>query len=183
MKKTENPWKKISGSIVYENNWIRVEDHKVINPSGNEGIYGKIHFKNMAVGIIPIDKENYTWLVGQYRYPLNQFSWEIPEGGGIFGTDYLDAAKRELKEETGLVAANWKEILRMHLSNSVSDEEAIIYLAEDLTQEQAQPDETEYGLEVKRLPFSDALRMTIKGDITDSMSVAGILTVARLKRW
>ncbi|HEX9649007.1 MAG TPA: NUDIX hydrolase [Cyclobacteriaceae bacterium] len=183
MKKAVNPWKKISGSIVYENNWICVEDHKVINPSGNDGIYGKIHFKNVAVGIIPIDEENYTWLVGQYRYPLNQFSWEIPEGGGIIGGDYLEAAKRELKEETGLVAGNWKEIQRMHLSNSVSDEEAIIYLAENLTQEQAQLDETEYGLEVKRLPFSDVLSMVSTGEITDSISVAGILTVARLKRW
>src|ERR1700760_4120628 len=130
----ENPWQIISEKVVYDNPWIGVTEYQVINPSGNPGIYGKVHFKNFAIGIVPLDAEMNTYLVGQYRFVLNQYSWEIPEGGGPFTADPLDSAKRELLEETGLKAFILTEIQRMHLSNSVTDELCIIYLAQDLQQ-------------------------------------------------
>src|SRR5690606_12738410 len=125
------------------NKWINLTEYDVINPRGGHGIYGKIHFKNLAIGILALDENRNTWLVGQYRFAPDQFSWEIPEGGGPLGIDPLESAKRELLEETGLSAKKWQEVQRMHLSNSVSDEFAIIYLAQDLEQGEAQPEETE----------------------------------------
>src|SRR5210317_1777933 len=121
MKESVNPWKKLGEIVVYDNPWIRVEEHKVLNPKKGEGIYGKVCFKNRAIGILPIDKEFNTWLVGQYRYTLNEYSWEIPMGGGLLEEDPLSAAKRELKEETGLSAGKWTNVLRIHTSNSVTD--------------------------------------------------------------
>ena len=170
----DNPWKTLKEEVRYENPWIRLEHHEVLNPSGGAGIYGKAHFKNLAIGIIPIDEDDNTWLVGQYRYPLKSYSWEIPEGGGPLGIDPLDSAKRELLEECGLVANEWNFLLEMHLSNSVSDERALIYEARGLEQKQAEPEETEQ-LQIRRLAFNDAVEMVMKGEITDSMSVAGIL--------
>lgn len=169
-----NPWKTKSIKTAYQNNWIEVEHHEVVNPSGNDGIYGKVHFKNLAIGIIPIDENNNTWLVGQYRYPINQYSWEIPEGGGKIGVEPLESAKRELLEECGLIATEWTEILQMHLSNSVSDELAIIYTAKGLTQTEAQPEDSEQ-LQLKKVSLKNAIQMVLDGKITDSMSVAALL--------
>lgn len=169
-----NPWITIESHKVYENNWIGLTEHQVINPSGGRGIYGEVHFKNYAIGILPLDQDMNTWLVGQYRYPLKHYSWEIPEGGGPLAEDPLASAKRELAEETGLEAGQWMEIQRMHLSNSVSNELAIIYLATDLKEGISAPEETE-ELQVKKLPFEEAYQMVIDGTITDSMSVAAIL--------
>ncbi len=171
-----NPWKTLSEKELYDNAWINVSEHQVINPSGNHGIYGKVHFKNKAIGIIPIDFDGNTWLVGQYRYTLNEYSWEIPMGGGSISEEILISAKRELKEETGLVAKKWNNILRIHTSNSVTDEEGFVFLAEDLTQEETAFEETE-KLEIKKLPFSEAMDMVINGSITDSISIAGLLKV------
>ena len=171
-----NPWKTLSEKELYDNAWINVSEHQVINPSGNHGIYGKAHFKNKAIGIIPIDFDGNTWLVGQYRYTLNEYSWEIPMGGGSISEEILISAKRELKEETGLVAKKWNNILRIHTSNSVTDEEGFVFLAEDLTQEETAFEETE-KLEIKKLPFSEAMDMVINGSITDSISIAGLLKV------
>ncbi len=176
---TVNPWQTLSDKIVYENPWIRLTEHNVINPGGGAGIYGKVHFKNLAIGILPIDNEGHTWLVGQYRYPLNQYSWEIPEGGGVHGTDPLESAKRELKEETGIIAGVWTEIQRMHLSNSVSDELGIIYLAKELQFGTSEPEETE-RLTIRKLPFQQAVEMVLNGMITDSLSVAAILKARML---
>jgi len=117
-----------------ENPWISLEEHQVINPRGGEGIYGKVHFKFKALGIIPLDEEWNTWLVGQYRYALNEYSWEIPMGGGVLDVDILESAKRELNEETGLRASKWENILRIHTSNSVTKEEGFVFLAQDLTE-------------------------------------------------
>lgn len=169
-----NPWKTLNSELKYDNNWISLTEHQVINPSGGNGIYGEVHFKNLAIGILPLDENYNTWLVGQYRYPLKAYSWEIPEGGGILGVDPLESAKRELLEETGLSARNWMEIQRMHLSNSVSDELAIMYVATDLIEGIAMPEETEQ-LVIKKLPFNEAYEMVLNGIITDSMSVACIL--------
>jgi ADP-ribose pyrophosphatase len=170
----KNPWDIKESRAIYENNWIQLTEFNVINPSGGQGIYGKVHFKNLAIGIIPLDEERNTWLVGQYRFPTDAYSWEIPEGGGPFHEEPLEAAKRELAEETGLRAAHWQEIQRMHLSNSVSDEESLIYVATGLTAGTAEPEETE-ALTVRKLKFEEAYQMVLNGQITDSMSVAGIL--------
>ena len=172
----QNPWKTLNSEVKYDNNWIKVTEHKVINPSGGNGIYGEIHFKNLAIGILPLDEDYNTWLVGQYRFPLKAYSWEIPEGGGPLGEDPIESARRELLEETGLSAKNWKEIQRMHLSNSVSNELSIIYVATDLIQGIAMPEETEQ-LMVKKLPFNEAYQMVLNNEITDSMSIAAILKV------
>ncbi len=177
----QNPWTTLSAREVYTNNWITVEEHDVINPAGGKGLYGKVHFKNKAIGIIPIDAEGNTWLVGQFRYTLNAYSWEIPEGGGPLGTEPLESAKRELKEETGLTANRWQLLMRLHTSNSVTDEEAFIFLAEDLETGVHELEETEADLVVKKLSLREAVEMVLNGEITDSMSVAGLLKVAKIK--
>ena len=170
----ENPWKITSEKNIYDNPWISLTEYDVINPSGNPGIYGKVHYKNRAIGVLPLDADMNTYLVGQYRFVLEQYSWEMPEGGGIMTDDPLDAAKRELLEETGLKANNWTEILRMHLSNSVSDELSIIYIARDLQQFEAEPEDTEQ-LIVHKLPFAKVYQMVSNGEITDAMTVAAVL--------
>ena len=175
----QNPWKVLTEKTIYDNSWINLTEYDVINPGGGKGIYGKVHFKNTAVGVMVLDDQFNTYLVGQYRFTLNAYSWEIPEGGGPLGTDPLDSAKRELLEETGLIAAEWNHLLTMHLSNSVSDELGIVYLARDLKQGIAEPEETEQ-LKVKKIPFSEAVAMVENGLITDSMSVAVIYKVQLL---
>ena len=177
-----NPWTTLNNRSVYENKWIKVEEHQVINPSGGKGIYGKVHFKNKAIGIIPLDHDDNTWLVGQWRYPLGEWSWEIPEGGGAISDDPLLSAQRELREETGLIASKWTMIQRTHLSNSVSDEEGFVFLAEQLEQGEADLEETEGDLEIKKVPLVEALQMVLDGRITDSLSVMGLLKVAQLRR-
>lgn len=172
----ENPWKTLSEKNMYDNPWINVTEYQVLNPSGNPGIYGKVHFKNVAIGVIPLDGELNTYLVGQYRYVLNQYCWEIPEGGGPEGSDPLESAKRELLEETGLKASEWTEILQMHLSNSVSDELSIIYLARGLEQHEAEPEDTEELL-VNKVPFEEVYQMVCRGEITDSVTIAAVLKV------
>jgi len=176
MNEADNPWTILAAKPVYDNPWINVTEFDVINPSGGKGIYGKVHFKNKAIGILPLDEAMNTWLVGQYRFTLNAYSWEIPEGGGPAGTSALDAAKRELLEETGLAAGEWTKLMDFHLSNSVSDEYGEIFLARQLTQYEAAPEETEQ-LQIRKLPFNDAYAMVEDGKITDSMSVAAIQKV------
>jgi 8-oxo-dGTP pyrophosphatase MutT (NUDIX family) len=175
----QNPWKVLTEKTIYDNAWITLTEYEVINPGGGKGIYGKVHFKNTAVGVLVLDDELNTYLVGQYRFTLNAYSWEIPEGGGPIGTDPMDSAKRELLEETGLIATQWDHLLTMHLSNSVSDELGIVFLARGLHQGQSEPEETEQ-LMVKKLPFSEAAAMVENGLITDSMSVAAIYKVQLL---
>ena len=176
MNEQLNPWQVLEEKKIYENPWIKLTEFDVINPSGGKGIYGKVHFKAIAVGALALDEELNTYLVGQYRFPLDCYSWEIPEGGGAFGVDPVDSAKRELLEETGLMATDWTQIVEMHLSNSVSDEYSVIYLARGLKQGTASPEETEQ-LQVKKLPFEEVYQMVERGEITDSISVAAILKV------
>jgi len=172
----ENPWQISSEKVVYDNPWIGVTEYQVINPSGNPGIYGKVHFKNLAIGVVPLDSEMNTYIVGQYRFVLNQYTWEIPEGGCPLGTDPFESAKRELLEETGLKASKWTEIQRTHLSNSVTDELSIIYLAQDLQQFEPEPEDTEQ-LIIKKVPFDEVYRMVCDGEITDSVTVAAVLKI------
>ena len=175
---TENPWTKLSSRDIYENPWIKIREDQVLNPSGKNGIYGVVSFKSKAIGVIPIDENGFTWLVGQYRYPLDEYSWEIPEGGGPLHENPLEAAKRELKEETGYVAGKWTFLARMHTSNSVTDEEALIFVAEDLIAGESEPEETEQ-LVVRKVHLSQAVEMVMNNEITDSMSVYGLLKIAR----
>ena len=177
----KNPWTTLSGEVKYDNPWITVTEFQVINPSGGKGIYGKVHFKNKAIGIIALDNELNTWLVGQYRYTLDAWHWEIPEGGGLLNEEPLASAKRELREETGLIAKSWSEVMRVHTSNSVTDEEGHIFLAEDLEEGSSDLEATEADLKVWKLPLKEALNMALDGKITDSMSVMAILKVARMK--
>lgn len=178
-KKTDNPWQTIDKQIIYDSPWIIVHHHDVITPTGTKGIYGYVEFKHIAVGIIPIDKDGNTWLVGQYRYPNKEFTWEIPEGGAKKTELPVEGAKRELLEECGISAKNWEMICEMRLSNSASDEIAYLFVATDLDFTAATPDETE-DLIVKKVTFQKAYEMVMSGEITDSMSIAGILKYAHL---
>jgi 8-oxo-dGTP pyrophosphatase MutT (NUDIX family) len=174
-----NSWKTLTSSLVYESAWIAVNRHETINPAGNPAIYSVVNFKNLAIGIIPLSEDGYTWLVGQWRYPLNAYSWEIPEGGGPLGEEPIKTAERELKEETGIVAKKFEEIMQLHLSNSATDEHAFLFLATDLSFEESEPEETE-DLQVKKVHINEAFDMVLKGEITDAISVAAIFKVKYL---
>lgn len=171
-------WQKLSSKTVYDNPWITVVEDRVINPGGGKNDYGVVHFKNIAVAIVPLDGAGNTWLVGQERYTLGAYSWELPMGGAPDGEEPLAAAKRELKEETGLTAKRWSQVMRLHTSNSVTDEEGIVFVAEELEEGEPDFDEVE-DLQIRRLPLSDALDMVCRGEITDAISVAALLRVTR----
>jgi 8-oxo-dGTP pyrophosphatase MutT (NUDIX family) len=173
-----NPWQTRETKDIYDNPWISVHEHQVIQPDGKPGIYGVVHFKNKAIGVLAIE-DDHIYLVGQYRYPLQSYSWEIPEGGCPDDEDPLDAAQRELFEEAGVKASSWLELGRAHLSNSVSDEEAIFYLATGLTVGQAEPDGCE-DLVAKKVTVKEAVGMAMNGEITDALSVIAIMHYALL---
>ncbi len=175
----QNPWKTVAKQEVYSNPWISVSHRDVITPSGTAGIYGVVHFKNLAVGIVPLDQDNNTWLVGQFRYPLNLYSWEIPEGGCPEGTSPLESAQRELLEETGITAKKWTPILDFYISNSVTDERALAFIARDLTFGEARPEETE-ELQIKKLPFGEVYEMVMRGEITDSLSMISVMKIKQM---
>ncbi len=170
-------WKKLGSRVVYDNPWITVYEDHVVNPGGGENQYGYVHFKNKAVAIVPLDDEGNTWLVGQDRYTLGTYSWEVPMGGAALDEEPIDAAKRELKEETGLNAAKWTNIMHLHTSNSITDEEGFVFLAENLSKGEPEFEETE-KLEIRKLSLNHALEMVNRGQITDAISVAAILKIA-----
>ena len=169
----DNPWRTSASRVVYDNPWIRLREDQVVRPDGAPGIYGVVHFKHIAVGVLPVEEEH-VYLVGQYRYPLGRYSWEIPEGGCPEGEDPLEAARRELEEETGLRAERWEKMGEAHLSNSVSDELAVWYLATGLSQGQHSPEGTEQ-LSVRRVPLREAWRMAQAGEITDAISLLALM--------
>jgi 8-oxo-dGDP phosphatase len=177
---TDNPWVRRARRVAYENPWITVWHDEVLRPDGQPGIYGVVHYRNLAVGVVALDEQDRLLLVGQYRYTLDLYSWELPEGGAPAGEEPLAAAKRELLEETGCSAERWTELLRAHLSNSVSDEEAVVFLALGLRQGQAEPEGTEQ-LQVRWVPFAEAVGMVERGEITDALSVMGIQRVALMR--
>jgi len=170
-------WKKLSSRVVWENDWMQVREDEVINPGGGNNLYGHVRFKNRAVAIVALDDEGNIWLVGQERYTLGCWSWELPMGGAPLEEDLLLAAQRELQEETGLSAEHWTEIMRLHTSNSITDEYGVVYAARDLTPGETAFEESE-DLEVRQLPLDDAVAMIDRGEITDAISVAAILYVA-----
>lgn len=171
-----NPWTVLETRPIYDNPWISLVEHKVLTPKGTSGIYGVVSPKHIAIGVIPFTADGRIVLVGQYRFPLERYSWEIPEGGGGKSVPPQQSAARELREETGYQAEHWLEILRLHLSNSVSDELAIAYLAWGLSAGEAKPEDTE-ELAVRHVPFDAALDMVMAGEITDAISVSGLLKV------
>ncbi len=171
------PWTRDSRRVAYENPWLTLWHDEVVRPDGQAGIYGVVHFRNVAAGIVAIDAQDRVALVGQHRYTLDEYSWEIPEGGVPEGEDPLAGAQRELREETGVDASDWQELARVHLSNSVTDEIAFLYLATKLRHGAATPEGSE-ELEVRWLPFEDVLARTLDGRITDAMTVLAIQRVA-----
>lgn len=173
INEVENPWKILDTEEVYSSLFISVFKHNVLNPKGNPTVYSKVNFKNLAIGILPLDKNLNTWIVGQYRFPVNEYSWEIPEGGGNFNVPPLDSAKRELSEETGITAKNWKLIQEFKTSNSITNESAFIFLAQDLEFHESHPDDDE-ELQVKKLPFEELYQMVLCGDITDSLTLIAV---------
>lgn len=174
----KNPWKTLTTSEVYSNPWMSISHREVINPNGGNSIYGVVSFKNLAIGVVPVDAEGNTYLVGQYRYTLNQYSWEIPEGGGPMDEEPLETAKRELLEETGLTASHWELLCPIHTSNSITDESGFVFLAMDLHQGEAAPEESE-ELQIWKMPLAEAITMVERGEITDSLSIAGLLMAGR----
>jgi len=174
-------WKTLSSRTVYDNPWMEVREDHVINPGGGENRYGYVHFKNRAIAILALDDDGNTWLVGQQRYTLGEYSWELPMGGAPLDEAPLEAAKRELREETGLSAARWSELMQLHTTNSITDEVGIVFIAEGLTQGQTEFEETE-DLEVRKLPFAEALQLVCDGEITDAISVCAILRFAALTK-
>jgi 8-oxo-dGTP pyrophosphatase MutT (NUDIX family) len=174
-------WKKLSSRIMYENDWMQVREDEVINPGGGKNLYGHVHFKNVAVAIIALDDTDNTWLVGQDRYTLGEYSWELPMGGAPLDEPPLIAAQRELQEETGISAAHWEELMRLHTSNSITDELGIAYVATGLSFGETQFEETE-DLAIRKLPLEAAVQMVLDGQITDAISAAALLRVNLLRK-
>jgi 8-oxo-dGTP pyrophosphatase MutT (NUDIX family) len=180
---TVGPWVRHARRVAYQNPWITIYHDDVTRPDGRPGIYGVVHFANQAVGVVAIDDKDRVALVGQHRYTFDELSWEIPEGGSPHGEDPLDGAKRELLEETGVTARTWRELGRYQLSNSISDEAAVVYLATDLEHGEARPEGTEQ-LTVRWVPFDEVMARVASGDIGDALSVLPLQVVAleRLSR-
>ncbi len=174
-----NPWKTLSSKIVYKNPWITLREDAVVTPSGAKGIYGVVDCK-IATGVVAITKDNDIVLVGQYRYTMDEYSWEIIEGGTEPGENPKEAAKRELQEEAGYVSKEFTELgAEIHLSNSHSSERGLLYLARDLESVPATPEETEV-LAIKTVPFQDAIVLIENGEIKDSLSIIGIYRAGRM---
>jgi 8-oxo-dGTP pyrophosphatase MutT (NUDIX family) len=179
MPSRRNPWKTISSREIYRNPWLRLREDRVIKPNGSEGIYGVVETR-LAVGVLAVTPLREIYLVGQWRYPFDAYSWEIIEGGGDPAEDALVTATRELREEAGLVAKKWQPLgAEAHLSNSISSERAVFFLAEDLSDVEAEPDDTEV-LELRKVKFEEALEMVDRGEITDAMSIIAIHRFARI---
>ena len=174
LKEVKNPWKILDSKEVYASPWIQVTKHHVIDPSEQPGTYSVVHFKHLAIGILPLDEDYNTWIVGQYRFPLKRYTWEIPEGGGEFNVPAVDSAKRELSEEAGISAKKWTNIQEFDTSNASTDEKAIIFVAQNLSFHESHPDDNEQ-LQIKKIPFSELYELALNGDISDSLSLVAIL--------
>ncbi len=173
----DNPWRRVSRRVAYENPWLRLYHDDVMRPDGQPGIYGVVHFRHLAIGVVPMDAQDRVLLVGQYRYTLDHYSWEIPEGGGGFDESPEAAARRELAEETGYIGGKWRELCRAELSNSVTDEVTILFVATELEPGPASPEGTE-KIEMRWVPFDEVMAMIARGEILDAMTVIPIQQLA-----
>jgi ADP-ribose pyrophosphatase len=174
-----DPFTIIASKIAYENAWIKVEHQEIIRPDGAPGVYGIVHFANRAVAVLPLEANGDVWLVGQWRRPLNAWSWEIPEGGVPFDEDLEAGARRELEEEAGLIAGTFLKVLEFDTSNCVTDEVGTSYIAYDLTQGTLAPDPTEV-LSLRRVHFTDLLAEIDQGLIRDGPTLATVLRAHQL---
>lgn len=170
----EGPWRVHCERVAYRNPWIRVVEHEVTHPDGSPGQYGVVEFANLAVGVLPLNEEGETVLVGQHRFALSRYSWELPEGGGDPDTPPEETAARELAEETGCRASHFEPFLDVFTSNSVTNERAVGFIATGLTSGHAAPDPTEV-LETRWLPFGELLDLVMRGEITDAFTVMMVL--------
>ena len=169
-----DPWTVKSVTRPFENEWLVIDRYAVIHPGGAEGFYSVVRPRRIAVGVLPIEPDGMVHLVGQWRFPLGRYSWEMPEGGAEPGEPALDCARRELEEETGLTAGSFVEVLRLDLSNSLTDEQGVIYLATDLAFGRPQPEAVEV-LRHRRAHFQEVLARVADGRIRDSLTVAAVL--------
>ena len=169
-------WKTLESKTIYDNPWITVLEDRVLNPGGGQNNYGHVRFKKTAIGIVPIDSEGNTWIVGQHRYTLSEYSWEIPMGASETGERFIETAHRELKEETGLSATSMTKLMRVHTSNSITNEVGYVFVAQGLTLGETSFDEMEV-LKIRKLPLQEVVKMVMQGKITDAISVAAILRV------
>lgn len=176
-----SPWKILTSDAIYDNEWLSLTEHKVITPGGVPGIYGVVHFKNLAIAVLPIDEDDNVYLVGQYRFAFSEFFWEVPKGGGKLEELPLQAAQRELKEETGLDAGEWSMIQELHLSNSTTDERGYVYVARKLKKGKAHPEHTE-DLKVKKMPFTELYQKVMEGEFKDALTVIAVLKANELIR-
>jgi 8-oxo-dGTP pyrophosphatase MutT (NUDIX family) len=172
-----NPWRRVSRRVAYENPWIEVFHDDVVRPDGQPGIYGVVHFRHLALGVAPLDAAGRVLLVGQFRYPLDHYSWEIPEGGGDLDEEPIAAARRELEEETGYVGGKWRELCRAELSNSITDDVTILFVATGLEAGPAAPEGTEQ-LQLRWVPFDEAMAMIVRGEIADAMTILALQQLA-----
>ena len=177
-REDESPWQTRAVRQIYQNPWICVEECDVLRPDGKPGIYGLVHPRSVATGIIATEEDGTIWLVGQYRYALGRYSWEIPEGGADPKKDIREEAARELKEETGLTARNWEHLLTLHTSNCFTSERAEIFIATGLTPGASNPDPEE-KIAARRVHLTTALAAIESGQITDAMTVSALLALAR----
>lgn len=169
------PWKRGQGRQIYDNPWITVTEFAATAPTGRPAMYGLVEFKNRALAVLPIHQDGTVELVGQNRLPFADYSWEIPMGGGPLDEDPLAGAQRELQEETGLVASEWREVLRLQISNSVTNELGVGYLALGLSQSAALKSDPTEDIVRMRVPFREALDRVLDGKITDALTVAMML--------
>jgi 8-oxo-dGTP pyrophosphatase MutT (NUDIX family) len=176
----KNPWRTRSSRIAYQNPWIRVREDQVVRPDGGDGIYGVVEIRP-SVGVIAFNEREEVVLVGQWRYPHDRYSWEIPRGGSHEGeADMLEVAKRELAEEAGVTAQTWEYIGAVDCCNGVVNDVQSLYVAGNLTLVETNPDPEE-EIAVVWKPFREAVAMCIDGRITEVSSIAGILMVDRLR--
>ncbi len=174
-------WTGGEGAVRFANPWLELIEYDATAPTGHRTRYGVVRFKNLAVGVLPLFEDGTVVLVGQQRFPLMNYSWEMPEGGSPAGEDPLEGAQRELAEEAGLKARSWTKILDLEMSNSVTDERGVCYLARELTACAKAPDQTE-DLAVARVPFRDLLAAVIAGEVRDSLTVAATLRAHHMAR-
>ncbi len=170
-------WKTLKSRTIFDNDWMTVKEDHVVSPTGSQHSYGHVHFKNKAIAVVPLDDHGNTWLVGQDRYTLGEYSWEVPMGGSHPGETPEATAIRELREETGLSCGSLTALMRLHTSNSITDEEGFVFVAEELEEGDTAFDEME-SLDIRKLPLTDAIAMAKSGAITDAISVAALLRLA-----